>query len=79
MNKELFRELQALIVKKSEYEEFLKELKDKPYTNKIELCNGLYRIYFENDLIPVLINYYENKIEKFNQKISKFKLSKIID
>lgn len=79
MNKELFGELKKLIDDKGKYEEFLKYLKGKTYSNTIELRKGLDRIYFEDDLIPILINYFENKIEKINQKISKFKLSKIID
>lgn len=79
MNKELFGELKTLIDKKNKYEEFLKYLKGKTYYNTIELCKGMNRIYFEDDLIPILINYFENKIEEINQKISKFKLSKIID
>ena len=78
MNKELFKELEILMNKKSEYEMFLKELKRKPYINKIELSKGLYRIYFEDDLILVLIDYYEKKIEELNDKIDKFKLTKTI-
>lgn len=78
MNKELFEELEILMNKRSKYEMFLKELKSKPYYNKIELCKGLYKIYFEDDLILVLIDYYEKKIEELNDKIDKFKLTKTI-
>lgn len=79
MNKELFKELNYLMDKKQEYESFLKELKNKPYINQILLSKGLFKIYFDNDLIDVLISYYESKIEQINLKIDKFKLSKIID
>lgn len=78
MNKELFKELEILMNKKSEYEMILKHLKDKPYINKIELNKGLIEFYFEEDLIPVLIDYYEKKIEELDDKIDKFKLSKIV-
>lgn len=79
MNKELFNELEILMNKKREYEGNLKALNTKPYCNLIELSKGLYKFYFESDLIPVLINYYEGKIKSIDEKISKFKLSKIID
>ena len=78
MNKELFKELEMLMNKKREYEGNLKALNTKPYCNFIELSKGMYKFYFESDLIPVLINYYEEKIEQLNDEINKFKLTKTI-
>ena len=79
MNKKLFEELSYLMSKKNDYEEFLKELKNTPYINKISLSKGLYTIYLDDEDLEVLIKMYENKIEEINKKIDKFKLSKIID
>lgn len=79
MNKKLFEELSYLMRKKDDYEEFLKELKNNPYINKISLSKDLYTIYLDNEDLEVLIKMYENKIEEINKKIDKFKLSKIID
>lgn len=78
MNEEIFRELEALIKDKNVIKDVLEGLKNNPKCNKIVLQKGLYQYYFGEDLIPILINYYENKIEKIDQKISNFKLSKII-
>ena len=79
MNIELFEELQRLISKKKEYQDFIKHLKGKPYLNKIILNKGLITMYFEDDLIPILIEYYEEEIKKIDNTISKFKLTKFID
>lgn len=79
MNKKLFEELSYLMSKKEDYEEFLKNLKDKPIINSIHLSKGLYTIYLDDEDLEVLIKMYENKIEEINKKIDKFKLSKIID
>lgn len=79
MNMELFKELRSLISKKEEYQDFVRHLKDKPYINEILLNKGLIKMYFGDDLIPILIEYYEEKIKKIDNKISKFKLTKIID
>lgn len=79
MNKKLFEELSYLMSKKEDYEEFLKNLKDKPIINSIHLSKGFCKIYLDDEDIEVLIKMYENKIEEINKKIDKFKLSKIID
>lgn len=79
MNKKLFEELEELMRQKQNVEEFLRCLKDKPYINKIDLCKGLTHIYLDDDDIEMLISYYENKIKLINEKIGRFKLSKIID
>ncbi len=79
MNKELFEELDELMCLKFRYEMFLEELKIKPDVNKISLSKGITEIYLDDDDIEMLITYYENKIKQVNEKIDKFKLSKIID
>lgn len=79
MNIDLFRELDRLMNKKRETESFLKHLKENNYINSIALSKGLYKFYFDDDLIPVLIKYFEEKIEELDNKISKFKLTKIIE
>lgn len=78
MNKELFKELEKLMCLKSNYEMFLETLKNKPYINKISLSKGMIEIYLDNADIEMLITYYENKIKQINEKIDKFKLSKIM-
>lgn len=79
MNKRLFEELEKLMSQKRDYEMFLADLKDDPYINKIELAKGMFQIYLDDDDIEMLITHYENKIKQINEKIDKFKLSKIID
>lgn len=79
MNKKIFEELERLIISKENYEKFLETLKGKPYINRITLNKGMYQMYFDDDLIEVLIKYCEEKIKKLDEKISKFKLTKIID
>ena len=79
MNMDLFRELNPLINEKQETESFLEQLKGKNYSNSITLCKGICKYYFDDDLIPVLNKYFEEKIEELDNKISKFKLTKIIE
>lgn len=79
MNIDLYEELSVLISDKKQIESFLEQLKKNNYSKLIALNKGLYRYYFDDDLIPVLINYFEEKIKKIDDKISKFKLSKTID
>lgn len=79
MNIDLYEELNVLISDKKQMESFLEQLKKDNYSKLIALNKGLYRYYFDDDLIPVLINYFEEKIKKIDDKISKFKLSKTID
>lgn len=79
MNKKLFEELSKLVSKKNSYEIFLERLKDKPYINKISLSKGMIEIYIDDADIEMLIAHYDNKIKQINEKIDKFKVSKIID
>lgn len=79
MNKKLFEELKELMCQKQNVEEFLRCLKAKPYINKINLSKGLISIYLDDEDIEMLISYYENKLKLINEKIDRFKLSKIID
>lgn len=79
MNKKLFDELSKLVSKKNSYEIFLERLKDKPYINKISLSKGMIEIYLDDADIKMLIAHYDNKIKQINEKIDKFKISKIID
>lgn len=79
MNVDLYKELNILMNNKNELELFLEQLKKHNYINSITLSKGLYKYYFEDDLIPVLIKYFEEKIQDIDNKISKFKLTKIIE
>lgn len=79
MNINLYEELTVLISDKKQMESFLEQLKKYNYINSITLSKGIYRYYFDDDLIPILVKYFEDKIKKIDDKISKFKLSKTID
>lgn len=79
MNVDLYKELNALMNKKKELESFLEQLKKHNYINSITLSKGLYKFYFDDDLIPILIKYFEDKVGELDNKISKFKLTKIIE
>ena len=79
MNINLYEELTVLISDKKQMESFLEQLKKYNYINSITLSKGIYRCYFDDDLIPILVKYFEDKIKKIDDKISKFKLSKTID
>lgn len=79
MNIKLFNELEKLISTKNGYEGFLNQLKHKPYMNQICLSKGICNIYFDDDLIPILIKYYEEKIKEIDEEISMFKLTKTIE
>lgn len=78
MNIDLFKELNNLTVQKKDIESFLDQLKKNNYSNSINLSKGIYRYYFDDDLIPVLIKYFEDKIIAIDNKIADFKLTKII-
>ncbi len=79
MNRELYDELNILMNQKFKYETFLEDLKNKPYSNKIVLSKGLAEFYFGDDLLSILIDYYENELKKINTKIGNFRLYKTTD
>lgn len=79
MNKDIFIELRYLIEEKDRFSNFLKHLKSDPTRYVIKLDSGIETMGIDNDLIPILINYYENKVIEIENKINKFKLFKIID
>lgn len=79
MNEELFKELEELVCLKNNYKIVLNTLKNKPFTNKLSLLKGITEIWLDDEDIEMLITHYENKIKQINEKIDKFKLSKIID
>ena len=78
MNTDLFKELNSLMIKKEEIESFLEQLKKTNYLNSIVLNKGINEYYFDGDLIPILIKYFEDKIKSLDNKIADFKLTKII-
>lgn len=77
LDKNIYEELNKLMKLKKDYQFFSTELKSKPYINKISLSKGNVEIYLDDNDIEYLIKYYEEKIEKINEKISKFNLTKI--
>lgn len=79
IDKNIFEELNKLMMLKKDYQLFSTELKSKPYINKISLSKGNVEIYLDDNDIEYLIKYYEEKIEKINEKISKFNLTKLND
>lgn len=79
IDKNTFEELNKLMMLKKDYQLFSTELKSKPYINKISLSKGNVEIYLDDNDIEYLIKYYEEKIEKINEKISKFNLTKLND
>ena len=79
IDKNIFEELNKLMMLKKDYQFFSTELKSKPYINKISLSKGSVEIYLDDNDIEYLIKYYEEKIEKINEKISKFNLTKLND
>ena len=79
IDKNIFEELNKLMMLKKDYQIFSTELKSKPYINKISLSKGNVEIYLDDNDIEYLIKYYEEKIEKINEKISKFNLTKLND
>ena len=79
IDKNIFEELNKLMMLKKDYQIFSTELKSKPYINKISLSKGSVEIYLDDNDIEYLIKYYEEKIEKINEKISKFNLTKLND
>lgn len=79
LDKNIYEELNKLMKLKKDYQFFSTELKSKPYINKISLSKGNVEIYLDDNDIEYLIKYYEEKIEKINEKISKFNLTKLND
>lgn len=79
IDKNIFEELNKLMMLKKDYQIFLTDLKSKPYINKISLSKGSVEIYLDDNDIEYLIKYYEEKIEKINEKLSKFSLTKLND
>ena len=79
IDKNIFEELNKLMMLKKDYQLFSTELKSKPYINKISLSKGNVEIYLDDNDIEYLIKYYEEKIEKINEKLSKFSLTKLND
>lgn len=79
IDKNIFEELNKLMMLKKDYQFFSTELKSKPYINKISLSKGSVEIYLDDNDIEYLIKYYEEKIEKINEKLSKFSLTKLND
>ena len=79
IDKNIFEELNKLMMLKKDYQIFLTDLKSKPYINKISLSKGRVEIYLDDNDIEYLIKYYEEKIEKINEKLSKFSLTKLND
>ena len=79
IDKNIFEELNKLMMLKKDYQLFSTELKSKPYINKISLSKGNVEIYLDDNDIEYLIKYYEEKIEKINENISKFNLTKLND
>lgn len=78
MNINLLEELNCLIGEKKRIESFSEQLKKDSYSKSITLNKGLDRYYFDDDLIPILIKYFEDKIIAIDNKIADFKLTKII-
>lgn len=79
IDKNIFEELNKLMMLKKDYQIFSTNLKSKPYINKISLSKGSVEIYLDDNDIEYLIKYYEEKIEKINEKLSKFSLTKLND
>ena len=79
LDKNIFEELNKLMMLKKDYQFFSTELKSKPYINKISLSKGSVELYLDDNDIEYLIKYYEEKIEKINEKLSKFSLTKLND
>lgn len=77
MSEKLFYELQHLIKKRNDYQSFLEDLKSQPFYNKIELASGRSSIRIDEDLMIVLIYYYEEKIKELNVTIRNFRLFKV--
>lgn len=79
IDKNIFEELNKLMMLKKDYQIFSTNLKSRPYINKISLSKGSVEIYLDDNDIEYLIKYYEEKIEKINEKLSKFSLTKLND
>ncbi len=73
MNIETFKKLNTLVDKRNRYEENIKLLNDnKGRLNHIGLFKDIYKIYFDDELLPIIANYYKNKIYELDKQLEKF-------
>lgn len=76
----LYKELNSLYEKKTEYELILGDLTEKYIECELEIINSYYRIDnkrpLDKDTIEALTNYLQDSLEEIDKKIKEFKISK---
>lgn len=76
----LYKELNSLYEKKTEYELILGDLTEKYIECELEIINSYYRIdnkrLLDKDTIEALTNYLQDSLEEIDKKIKEFKISK---
>ncbi len=76
----LYKELNSLYKKKTEYELILGDLQEKYIKCELEIVNSYDKIDnkrpLDKDVVEALIRYFQDSLEEIDKKIKEFKLSK---